>query len=64
MTFALKTERRMTVFGNGFFGRAFDFDGNGKLEGFERAADFALFMQVMEEEERLRREREEDEDGD
>ena len=54
----------MTVFGNGFFGRAFDFDGNGKLEGFERAADFALFMQVMEEEERLRREREEDEDED
>ena len=40
------------------------FDGNGKLEGFERAADFALFMQVMEEEERLRREREEDEDED
>lgn len=57
-------ERRMTVFGNGFFGRAFDFDGNGKLEGFECAADFALFMQVMEEEERLRREREEDEDED
>ena len=57
-------ERRMTMLGNGFFGRAFDFDGNGKLEGFERAADFALFMQVMEEEERLRREREEDEDGD
>ena len=57
-------ERRMTVFGNGFFGRAFDFDGNGKLEGFERAADFALFMQVMEEEERLRREREEVEDED
>ena len=54
----------MTVFGNGFFGRGFDFDGNGKLEGFERAADFALFMQVMEEEERLRREREEDEDED
>ena len=57
-------ERRMTMLGNGFFGRAFDFDGNGKLEGFERAADFALFMQVMEEEERLRREREEDEDED
>ena len=57
-------ERRITMLGNGFFGRAFDFDGNGKLEGFERAADFALFMQVMEEEERLRREREEDEDED
>ena len=55
-------ERRMRMLGNGFFGRAFDFDGNGKLEGFERAADFALFMQMMEEEERARQEREQDEE--
>ena len=50
------------MLGNGLFGRAFDFDGNGKLEGFERAADFALFMQMMEEEERARQEREQDEE--
>lgn len=35
----------------GFFGKLFDIDGDGKLDPFERAADFGLFMQMMEEEE-------------
>ena len=37
---------------HGFFGMAFDFDFNGHLNNFERAADFAMFMNVMEESER------------
>ena len=35
---------------NGFFGNMFDFNHDGKLEGFERAADFAMFTSLMEEE--------------
>lgn len=34
---------------HGFFGMAFDFDRNGRLVALERAADFAMFMGVMEE---------------
>ncbi len=33
----------------GFFGNAFDFDGNGELDALEQAADFAAFMGLMEE---------------
>lgn len=28
---------------NGFFGNMFDFNHDGKLDGFERTADFAMF---------------------
>lgn len=31
----------------GFFGKAFDFNFDGHLDTFERAADFATFMNVM-----------------
>ena len=34
---------------HGFFGMAFDFDHDGHLDDFERAADFSLFMSVMDE---------------
>ena len=36
---------------NGFFGNMFDFNHDGKLDGFERAADFAMFASMMEDEE-------------
>ena len=35
---------------NGFFGNMFDFNHDGKLDGFERTADFAMFTSLMEEE--------------
>lgn len=36
---------------NGFFGNMFDFNHDGKLDGFERAADFARFTSLIEDEE-------------
>ncbi len=33
---------------HGFFGMAFDFDHDGHLDTFERAADFSTFMGIME----------------
>ena len=40
------------MFGDkGFFGGLFDFNDDGKLDSFERAADFAMFMEVTKEEE-------------
>ena len=32
----------------GFFGKAFDFNFDGHLDGFERAADFAVFMNLID----------------
>lgn len=52
------------MLGGGFFGKAFDFDRDGELNTFERAADFAAFMQMVEEEERARQEREWESDRD
>ena len=41
------------MFGDkGFFGGLFDFNGDGKLDSFERAADFAAFAELMDEAER------------
>lgn len=40
------------LFGNGnsgFFGTAFDLDFDGHLDTFERAADFGLFMEMVNE---------------
>ncbi len=37
------------MFDKGFFGGFFDLDGDGKLDGMERALDFAAFVQLMEE---------------
>lgn len=32
----------------GLFGGLFDFNHDGKLDGFERAAEFATFASIME----------------
>ena len=36
------------MFEKGFFGGLFDFDGNSKLDTFEKAADFGMFIKMME----------------
>ena len=36
------------MFDKGFFGGLFDFDGDGKLNTFEKAADFGMFVKIME----------------
>jgi hypothetical protein len=36
----------------GFFGDLFDFNHDGNLDGAERAADFALFDSLMEDDEK------------
>ena len=35
--------------GKGFFGDLFDFNRDGKLDSFERAADFCAFEEMMRE---------------
>lgn len=35
----------------GLFGRLFDFDGDGKLDTFEQAAEFATFASIIDAEE-------------
>ena len=32
----------------GIFGNLFDFNGDGNLDAFEKAAEFGLFMQMMD----------------
>lgn len=32
----------------GLFGNMFDFNGDGKLSAFEKAAEFGAFMSIME----------------
>lgn len=34
----------------GMFGDLFDFNHDGKLDSFEKAAEFATFMSIMDEE--------------
>lgn len=41
---------------NGLFGDLFDFNGDGKLDGFEQAVDLGFFAFLMEEEEKRTRE--------
>ncbi len=36
----------------GFFGDLFDFDHDGELDMFEQAADFSMFANIMDENER------------
>ena len=31
----------------GLFGNLFDFNGDGKLDSFEKAAEFGMFMQMV-----------------
>ena len=40
------------MFDKGLFGGMFDFNGDGKLDSFEKAAEFSFFMQMMEEREK------------
>ena len=49
------------MFDNGLFGDLFDSDGDGKLDSFERTAEFGLFCEMMEDIEKEEREDEEDE---
>lgn len=37
------------MFDKGFFGGLFDLNGDGKLDSFEQAADFAFFASLMDE---------------
>ncbi len=37
----------------GFFGDLFDFNHDGNLDGFERAADFAAFASMMDQEDKV-----------
>ena len=39
------------MFDKGFFNGLFDFNRDGKLDAFERAADFAAFQEMMNEKE-------------
>ena len=39
------------MFDKGFFGGLFDFDGDGKLDTIEKAADFGMFVKMMEDSE-------------
>ena len=53
------------MFGDeGFFGGLFDFNGDGKLDSFERAADFAAFVGLMDEAEREEADEDEEFDSD
>ncbi len=38
------------MFDKGFLGDLFDFDGDGKLDTFEQAADFGAFMSLIDDE--------------
>ena len=40
------------MFYKGFFGGLFDFNNDGKLDTFEQAADFGMFMHMMDESEK------------
>ena len=43
----------------GLFGGLFDFNGDGKLDSFEKAAEFGMFMQMIDSEEEGEKEDEE-----
>ena len=47
------------MFDTGFFGNMFDFDGDGKLSAFEKAADLGAFLTMVEE---IEKESEEDDE--
>lgn len=40
------------MFDKGIFGGMFDFNNDGKLDIFEQAADFGMFMHMMEDSEK------------
>ena len=37
------------MFDKGLFGGMFDFNGDGKMDSFEKAAEFSFFMEMMSE---------------
>lgn len=37
------------MFDKGLFGGLFDFNGDGKMDSFEKAAEFSFFMEMMSE---------------
>lgn len=44
-------ERRLNIISDkGLFGGLFDFNGDGKLDSFEKAAEFGMFMQMIDSE--------------
>ena len=43
----------------GLFGNLFDFNSDGKLGSFEKAAEFGMFMQMIDLEEQCEKENEE-----
>ncbi len=44
-------ERRLNIMSDkGLFGGLFDFNGDGKLDSFEKAAEFGMFMQMIDSE--------------
>lgn len=38
------------MFENDLFGGLFDFNGDGKMDCFEKAAEFSMLMHILEEE--------------
>ena len=48
------------MFDKGFFGGLFDFNGDGKLDTLEKAADFAAFMNLVDSDKKNSNEADED----
>ena len=48
----------------GLFGDLFDFNHDGKLDSFEQAAEFAMFMSILDEEEKKKAMEDEELDSD
>lgn len=46
----IKKNERDVFMANGLFGDLFDFDGDGKLDGFEEAMEFGFFNMILEDE--------------
>lgn len=44
------------MFDKGLFGGMFDFNNDGKMDSFERAAEFGFFMHMMDESEKSNKE--------
>lgn len=49
------------MFEKGIFGGLFDFNGDGKLDAFEKAADMAAFIHLVESSENKQHSKSEDE---
>ena len=50
------------MFDKGIFGGLFDFNGDGKMDTFEKAAEFSFLMNILEEENSSDDDSDEDED--